>query len=234
VRARKRRCPGYLTGSRRLLQNLILATQTISAVRLSTHHIVSRIGRSASSDTSGGPRTRGSNFHTEARFAPPEGDEGGALTTEPIGGQPRLDIPSALVVQWESRSARSCSRIGRSTDALRSLGKPFLVYLSIAGLFDLGNSSDAFLALRAQERGVSVVGILGMLAVFNGVYALVSTPAGSLSDRLGRRRVIIAGWLVYAAIYLGFGLAQTGGGRSGRSTRATACTTASPSARARR
>jgi MFS family permease len=95
--------------------------------------------------------------------------------------------------------------------AFRSLGRPFLVYLAIAGLFDLGNSSDAFLALRAQERGASVVGILGMLVVFNGVYALVSTPAGSLSDRLGRRRVIVCGWLVYAAVYLGFGLAQTGG-----------------------
>jgi MFS family permease len=47
-----------------------------------------------------------------------------------------------------------------------------------------------------------------MLAAFNLVYALVSTPAGSLSDRIGRRKVIIGGWLVYGAIYLGFALAQ--------------------------
>ena len=80
----------------------------------------------------------------------------------------------------------------------------------IVGLFDLGNSSDAFLILRAQERGLSVVGVLGMLATFNAVYALVSTPAGSLSDRIGRRRIIIGGWLVYAAIYLGVALARTG------------------------
>ena len=90
------------------------------------------------------------------------------------------------------------------------LGRRFALFMLIVGLFDLGNSSDAFLILRAQERGLSVVGVLGMLVTFNVVYALLSTPAGSLSDRIGRRRVIIGGWLVYAAIYLGVALARTG------------------------
>jgi MFS family permease len=48
-----------------------------------------------------------------------------------------------------------------------------------------------------------------MLAVFNMISSLVATPAGSLSDRIGRRRLIIGGWLVYAVIYFGFALAQT-------------------------
>ncbi|MFN2304817.1 MAG: MFS transporter [Anaerolineales bacterium] len=91
---------------------------------------------------------------------------------------------------------------------LKGLGKPFLIFLLIVGLFDLGNSSDAFLVLRAQERGMSVLSILLMLAAFNLVYTLISTPAGSLSDRIGRRKVIIGGWLVYGAIYIGFALAQ--------------------------
>lgn len=94
--------------------------------------------------------------------------------------------------------------------AFRSLGKPFMIFMVIVGIFDLGNSSDAFLVLRAQERGVSVLGILAMLVVFNLVYALASIPAGSLSDRVGRRRLIIAGWLIYAVVYLGFGMANFG------------------------
>ena len=92
--------------------------------------------------------------------------------------------------------------------ALRSLGRPYMMFIAIVGLFTLGNSSDAFLVLRAQERGLDVLGVLGMLATFNLVYALVSTPAGRLSDRVGRRKVIVAGWLIYAAIYLGFAVAQ--------------------------
>ena len=98
----------------------------------------------------------------------------------------------------------------RPAITFRGLGKPFLVFMVIVGLFDLGNSSDAFLVLRAQERGLSVVGILGMLITFNLVYTLVSTPAGSLSDRVGRRKVIIGGWLAYATIYFGFAVAGAG------------------------
>ncbi|MBS3754059.1 MAG: MFS transporter, partial [Anaerolineales bacterium] len=92
----------------------------------------------------------------------------------------------------------------------KGLGKPFLIFLVIVGIFDLGNSSDAFLVLRAQERGLNILGILGMLATFNLVYALVSTPGGSLSDRIGRRKVLIGGWLAYSLIYFGFGFANSG------------------------
>ncbi len=92
--------------------------------------------------------------------------------------------------------------------SLSSMGKRFLAFLVIVGIFTLGNSSDAFLVLRAQNLGITVTGILLMLVMFNLIYSLVSTPAGSLSDRVGRRRLIIAGWLVYAAIYLGFAAAQ--------------------------
>jgi MFS family permease len=121
--------------------------------------------------------------------------------------------PAALAVLALALGARDVPVAGQRSMpkfAFKALGRPFVVFMLIVSLFDLGNSSDAFLVLRAQERGLSVTGILGMLVVFNLVYTLVSTPAGELSDRVGRRRLIVAGWLVYAAIYLGFGLAQAG------------------------
>ena len=122
-------------------------------------------------------------------------------------------LPAVLAVLSLAIGAKDVpvtSKRERPAITFRGLGKPFLVFLVIVGLFDLGNSSDAFLVLRAQERGLSVVGILAMLITFSLVYALVATPAGSLSDRIGRRKVIVGGWLVYAAIYLGFALAGTG------------------------
>jgi MFS family permease len=77
-------------------------------------------------------------------------------------------------------------------------------------LFTLGNSSDAFLVLRAQHAGAAVLEILGMIAVFNLVYALAAPPAGRLSDRIDRRRIILIGWALYALVYLGFaGASQT-------------------------
>jgi MFS family permease len=91
--------------------------------------------------------------------------------------------------------------------SLRDFDARFKSFLLIVVLFTLGNSSDAFLILRAQERGLSVLGVLGMLVTFNLVYALVSGPAGALSDRVGRRRLIAGGWAVYGLVYLGFALA---------------------------
>jgi MFS family permease len=82
----------------------------------------------------------------------------------------------------------------------------FKLFLVIMGLFTLGNSSDFFIVLRAQNLDVNVLNITLMLVVFNVTYAIVATPAGILSDRLGRRRVIVIGWTVYALVYLGFAL----------------------------
>jgi MFS family permease len=122
-------------------------------------------------------------------------------------------IPAALAVLSLALGAEDVPVAGqreRPVISFKGLGKPFLTFMVIVGLFDLGNSSDAFLVLRAQERGLNVLGILGMLVTFNLVYTLVSTPAGSLSDRVGRRKVIVGGWLVYAVIYFGFAVAGEG------------------------
>ncbi|MDE2979797.1 MAG: MFS transporter [Gemmatimonadota bacterium] len=92
---------------------------------------------------------------------------------------------------------------------LRGLGRGFAAFVACSVIFELGNSADAFLVLRAQERGLSVVGILWLLLAFNAVYALVSTPAGSLADRAPRKRLVAAAWGLYALVYLGFALADT-------------------------
>jgi MFS family permease len=86
----------------------------------------------------------------------------------------------------------------------------FRHYLLILLVFTLGNSSDAFLILRAKMGGLSILGVLGMMATFNLVYAVTSTPAGILSDRLGRKRLLLAGWGVYALVYLGFAFLRQG------------------------
>ena len=96
----------------------------------------------------------------------------------------------------------------RGSLSIRGLDPAFRRFLLAVGLFTLGNSSDSFLVLRASERGLSVVGILGMLLGFNVVYTLVSAPAGRLADLLGKKRVIAAGWLFYSVLYLGFALAR--------------------------
>ena len=99
--------------------------------------------------------------------------------------------------------------VGRPRLSLRGLGRGFAAFVACSVIFELGNSADAFLVLRAQERGLSVVGILWLLLAFNVVYTLVSTPAGALADRIPRKRVVAAAWALYALVYLGFALADT-------------------------
>jgi len=85
----------------------------------------------------------------------------------------------------------------------------FKLFLVIIGIFTLGNSSDFFIVLRAQNLDVNVLNITLMLVLFNLTYAIVATPAGIVSDKLGRRRVIVIGWMVYALVYLGFALSTS-------------------------
>lgn len=87
------------------------------------------------------------------------------------------------------------------------LPKKFYGFLALMLLFSLGNSSDAFILLRAQNLGVTVLSIPLVYALFNLFYAAAAAPLGSLSDRIGRQKVIMLGWGCYALSYLGFALA---------------------------
>jgi MFS family permease len=88
------------------------------------------------------------------------------------------------------------------------LSRRFWAYLGVLLVFTLGNSTDALLILRANELGVSAAVIPILWAVLHVVKSVSSTPGGVLSDRLGRRPLIVGGWLVYAAVYLGFAYAS--------------------------
>jgi MFS family permease len=83
----------------------------------------------------------------------------------------------------------------------------FWVFVLASGLFTLGNSSDAFLALRSQNLGIAVRDLLLIVIAFNVTNALVSIPAGAASDRIGRRIPIALAWSIYAVVYAGFALA---------------------------
>ncbi len=96
--------------------------------------------------------------------------------------------------------------VGQNTT--KGLSLKYYMFLFIVLLFSLGNSSDTFLILRAQNVGVTLLAIPLVFALFNFVYASFSIPLGSLSDKIGREKVIILGWLCYGLSYLGFGLAN--------------------------
>jgi MFS family permease len=83
----------------------------------------------------------------------------------------------------------------------------FWIFVLASGLFTLGNSSDAFLALRSQNLGIAVRDLLLIVIVFNVANALVAIPAGAASDRIGRKIPIALAWSIYAAVYAGFALA---------------------------
>ncbi len=91
---------------------------------------------------------------------------------------------------------------------LRHLPKPYWNYLLVTALFGLGNSSTSFLILQTQAIGVSLDKTILIYAAFNLVAALVSYPAGFLSDTLGRRTILLVAFMVFFLTYLGFALTQ--------------------------
>ncbi len=122
-------------------------------------------------------------------------------------------IPASLAVIVLMAFANEVSiKSGASVPvfSLKGMDKRFKLFLLAAILFTLGNSSDSFIILRGQERGLGMIQVMGMLLTFNAVYALLGGPLGALSDRIGRRKLILGAWLAYGLVYLGFAASQTG------------------------
>ncbi|MGZ6260254.1 MAG: MFS transporter [Candidatus Limnocylindrales bacterium] len=90
---------------------------------------------------------------------------------------------------------------------LRRFPRVFWLFVLASAVFTLGNSSDAFLALRTQALGATILELLLMIVAFNLANAVTAFPIGALSDRVGRRGLIALAWSIYALAYAGFALA---------------------------
>ena len=134
---------------------------------------------------------------------PRDSKEGEAASA--AGLKPR---PSGSLAQTEERGRESRIR-PRGHVPLHHVNwnRSLVVMLVAVGLFSLGNSSDLFLILRAQNLGVRAALAPGLGLLFNLVYTSLSWPAGKLSDRIPRRTFVVLGYFVYAAVYLGFSVA---------------------------
>jgi len=122
-------------------------------------------------------------------------------------------IPAVLAVLVLAIGAKETPIKGQAkfpVFSLEGMDRRFKLFMVVLVLFTLGNSSDAFIILLGQNRGLSVLQILFMLLTFNLIYSVLAGPLGALSDKIGRRRLIIGGWIAYGLVYLGFALSQTG------------------------
>jgi MFS family permease len=116
-------------------------------------------------------------------------------------------IPGAIGVAMLIAFLREETRAPKTTATIRqSGGLPFRFWHAIAAiaLFSLANSSDAFLILQAHHAGVSTAMLPLLWAAHHVIKALFSTRAGALSDRIDRRKLLVAGWTSYAIIYFVF------------------------------
>ncbi|MDX6521121.1 MAG: hypothetical protein QOG02_2223 [Gaiellales bacterium] len=115
------------------------------------------------------------------------------------------DVPAA--------SATDSGPVATATSAagsVRTLSASFWTFTAAWAIFSLGNSADVFLLLRARDLGLSATAVVLAYALYNTLYSGLSWPLGTLSDRIGKRRVLALGLLLFAAVYAGFGLATSG------------------------
>ncbi|MGC8926965.1 MAG: MFS transporter [Myxococcota bacterium] len=115
-------------------------------------------------------------------------------------------ILSVLAVLFGVRSvdAEITQGTKRISLSLKPFGKNFKMYLLVLGIFTLGNSSDAFLLLKARECGLKDAYVPLLWMMLSLVRTVFSTPAGIISDKISRKKIIITGWIIYALVYIAF------------------------------
>ncbi len=114
-----------------------------------------------------------------------------------------------LVTEKGLAPVKAKTSTGLPIETKAAFSRQFKLFLVVMAIFTLGNSSDFFVILRAQNLKVTVFEITLMLVLFNLTYVLVSIPAGTLSDKIGRRKLLVVGWLIYALSYFGFALSNS-------------------------
>jgi MFS family permease len=124
-----------------------------------------------------------------------------------VPGLASLFVLGAAVSELPPRSREAERARGPTPEGASAIPRCFRTYLLVVVLFTLGNSSDAFLLLRAQELGVGAAALPLLWVALHIVKSATATPLGGLSDRWGRRRVIALGWFLYAGVYAGFAVA---------------------------
>jgi len=115
-------------------------------------------------------------------------------------------ILAILVIITGIREARKSRHELFTSFHFREFPPKYYFFLGIIFIFTLGNSTDALLMVKANEVGVKVALIPLVYLVTNLVSVLASIPIGTLSDRIGKEKILIAGFLIYGAVYYGFGV----------------------------
>ncbi|MGD0885673.1 MAG: MFS transporter [Thermodesulfovibrionales bacterium] len=118
-------------------------------------------------------------------------------------------IAVCLIIFFIKEERKSSSmRSERPKLTLENFDGRFRLFLVITTLFAVGNSSDVFLILRAQQRGIPAHLIPILYLVFNIIYSISAIPAGIAADRFGKKRIILLGFVVFAIVYFGFAVAR--------------------------
>jgi Sugar phosphate permease len=114
-----------------------------------------------------------------------------------------LGVLALFFVRQPREISTGKKKISLSWSSLDTRLKAFLI---LAFIFNLGNSSNQFLLLRASKLGASAPLVVLLYLAYNISYGILSYPMGRLSDKIGRRRILVVGYLIYATVYLGFAL----------------------------
>ncbi|MDD4179350.1 MAG: MFS transporter [Candidatus Margulisbacteria bacterium] len=110
-----------------------------------------------------------------------------------------------LILQFFVTEVRKPIPVEKIKIAWKDFGPKYNLFLLVSIIFSLGNSSDVFLILRSKDLGLSAMMVVLAYVVYNIFYATLSYPAGIMADKIGFKKVLLMGFLIYSFVYAGFG-----------------------------